>query len=131
MQHGLNRARIAFCVALGVMATALAPAVTQEKADNQIAVLAGEWKVAFPKYCVRVYNIETNGMVSHTSADGKFWKGQITRKDGMLVLYFEGGTAIERLTLGVDGRLFSEYWNPKADFPNKDAHNIGIGVRQK
>jgi hypothetical protein len=131
MQHGLIRAGIVVCIAIGVMATALAPAHTQEKTDNQIAVLAGEWKVTFPNDYVRVYKIETDGKVSHTSADSKSWKGQITRKDGMLVLYFEGGTAIERLTLGVDGRLFSEYWDPKADFPDKSAHLIGVGIRQK
>jgi hypothetical protein len=107
------------------------PAHAREKKDNQIAVLAGEWKVTFPRDYVRVYNIETDGTVSHTSADGKPWRGKITRKDGMMVLYFEGGSAIERLRLGVDGRLFAEYWDPKADFPDKDAHLIGIGVRQK
>jgi hypothetical protein len=113
------------------MATALASARAEEKTDNQIAVLAGEWKVTFRKDYVRVYTIETDGKVAHTSGDGKLWKGQITRKDGTLLLYFDGGSAIERLTLGVDGRLFSEYWDPKADFPDKDAHLIGIGVRQK
>ena len=131
MQYGLTRAGIVLCVAIGVMATVPAPARTEGKIDNQIAVLAGEWKVTFPKDFVRVYNIETDGKVSHTSGDGKLWKGQITRKDGMLVLYFEGGSAIERLRLGVDGRLFCEYWDPKADFPDKPAHKIGIGVRQK
>jgi hypothetical protein len=98
---------------------------------QEMAVLAGEWKVTFPNDYVRVYTIELDGKVAHTSGDGKSWKGRITRKDGMLVLYFEGGSAIERLTLGVDGRLLSEYWDPKADFPDKNAHLIGIGVRQK
>jgi hypothetical protein len=114
-----------------VIAVAPALARPQEKIDNQIAVLAGEWKVTFPKDFIRVYTIETDGKVSHTSADGKLWKGQITRKDGMLLLYFEGGSAIERLTLGADGRLFSEYWDPKADFPDRTAHLVGIGARQK
>jgi hypothetical protein len=72
-----------------------------------------------------------SGRLSHAVADGKAWKGKITRKDGMLVLYFEERTPIERLTLGVDGRLSSEYWDPKEDFPTKDAHQIGIGVRQQ
>jgi hypothetical protein len=98
---------------------------------DQIAVLAGEWKVTFPRGFIRVYKIATDGKVSHTAADGKLWKGQVTRKDGMLVLSFEGGTAIERLRLGVDGRLLSEYWDPRRDFPAKSPHQIGIGVRQK
>jgi hypothetical protein len=101
---------------------------------DQIAVLAGEWKVTFPNNYIRVYKIGTDGKVSLLNGrrpDGKPWKGQVTRKDGMLVLNFEGGTAIERLRLGVDGRLFSEYWDPKADFPVKPPHKIGIGVRQK
>jgi hypothetical protein len=131
MRYGFIRTGILLGVTIGVMATALAPARTEEKTDNQIAVLAGEWKVTFPKDYVRIYKMETDGNVSHISADGKSWKGKVTRKDGMLVLYFEDGTAIERLTLGVDGRLFSEYWDPKEDFPSKDAHIIGIGVRQK
>jgi hypothetical protein len=131
MRFGLVRTGILLGVTIGVMATALAPARTEEKADNQIAVLAGEWKVTFPKDYVRVYTIETDGKVAHTSGDGKLWKGQITRKDGALLLAFDGGSAVERLTLGVDGRLFSEYWDPKADFPDKNAHLIGIGVRQK
>jgi hypothetical protein len=132
MRYELTRAGIILSVAIGVMAMALAPARTQEKTDNQIAVLAGEWRVTFPKDNVRVYTIGTDGRVSFIGAgDGRSWKGQITRKDTMLVLYFEGGSAIERLTLGVDGRLFSEYWDPKADFPDKNAHVIGIGVRQK
>jgi hypothetical protein len=113
------------------MATALSPAHAQDKTDNQIAVLAGEWKVTFPNEFVRVYAIDRDGKVAHSSADGKSWKGQITRKDGTLMLFFDGGSAIERLTLGVDGRLFSEYWDPKADFPDKNAHLIGIGIRQK
>jgi hypothetical protein len=131
MRNGLPRAGIVLGVAVCVMAIVLAPARTQEKTDNQIAVLAGEWKVTFSKDYVRVYTIETDGKVAHTNGDGQLWKGQITRKDGMLLLAFEGGSAIERLTLGVDGRLFSEYWDPKADFPDKNAHLIGIGVRQK
>ena len=40
-------------------------------------------------------------------------------------------TLLERLTPGTDGRLFSEYWEPKADFPEKNAHMIGVGSRQK
>jgi hypothetical protein len=131
MRHRFSQVGSILCIAVGPVATLLAPAYPQEKTDNQIAVLAGEWKVTFPKDYVRVYKIETDGKVAHTSADGKSWKGKITRKDGLLVLYFEEGTAIERLTLGVDGRLFSEYWDPKEDFPAKDAHQIGIGVRQK
>jgi hypothetical protein len=124
-------AMAALIVTIGVMATTLASAHAQDKTDNQIAVLAGEWKVTFPNDFVRVYTIERDGKVAHTGADGKEWKGQITRKDDMLQLSFDGGSAIERLTLGVDGRLFSEYWDPKADFPDKNAHKIGIGVRQK
>jgi hypothetical protein len=130
MRSRLIRTGILLGVNIGVMATVLAPARAQET-DNQIAVLAGEWKVTFPKDYVRVYTIETEGKVAHTSGDGKLWKGQITRKDGTLVLAFDGGNAIERLTLGVDGRLFSEYWDPRAEFPDKNAHLIGIGVRQR
>ena len=38
---------------------------------------------------------------------------------------------LERLTLGTDGRLFIEHYDPKEDFPDKKAAHIGIGTRQK
>src|SRR5271165_5377584 len=76
---------------------ALAPADAQEKVDNQIAVLAGEWKITYTHDAVRVYSIERDGKVSFT--EGKL-NGQINRKDGMLLLTFEGDNKLERLTLG-------------------------------
>jgi hypothetical protein len=41
----------------------------KEKPDNQIAVLASEWKVTFPKDFFRVYKIETDRKVSHTMGE--------------------------------------------------------------
>ncbi|HEX5270813.1 MAG TPA: hypothetical protein VFW33_10015 [Gemmataceae bacterium] len=58
-------------------------------------------------------------------------KGQIKRKGLALLLEFEGDDRLERLTLGTDGRLFVEHYNPKGDFPDGKAKHIGIGVRQK
>jgi len=100
----------------------------QEKGDTQIAVLAGEWKITYTNDAVRVYVIDTGGKVSF---DEEKLKGQIKRKGAALLLEFEGDDRLERLTLGTDGRLFVEHYNPKGDFPDKKPAHIGIGVRQK
>ena len=49
----------------------------------------------------------------------------------MLLLTFEGDDKLEWLTLGTDGRLFVEHYDPKGNFPEKKATHIGIGVREK
>lgn len=49
----------------------------------------------------------------------------------MLLLTFEGDDKLERLTLGADGRLFVEHYDPKANFPEQKASHIGIGSREK
>jgi hypothetical protein len=62
---------------------------------------------------------------------GEKRKGQIKRKDGLLLLTFGGDKKLERLTLGTDGRLFIEHYDPGYGFPEKKANDIGIGVREK
>jgi hypothetical protein len=113
-----------------VLAVALAAGdrPADDKEDNQIAVLAGEWKVAYTNDAVRVYAIEKDGKVSF---DEEKLKGRIKRSGGVLLLAFEGDDKLERLTLGVDGRLFVEHYDPKANYPDKKASWIGIGTRQK
>ena len=59
------------------------------------------------------------------------FRGSRTRKDGALLLVFEGDGKLERLTLGSDGRLFVEHYGNADDYPAKKAKLIGIGVRQK
>lgn len=121
----------AFAVAILGVAAFLTPGVPgrgQDPADTQIAVLAGEWKVTYTHDAVREYKIDKDGWV--TFEEEKL-KGQIKRKGPALLLEFEGDDRLERLTLGTDGRLFVEHYNPKGDFPDGKAKHIGIGVRQK
>ncbi len=106
------------------------PALAQEKGDTGIGVLAGQWKIDYTHGLDRTYVIEKDGKVSGTAGEEKL-KGQITRKDGMLLLTFEDDGKLERLTLGTDGRLFVEHYDPKENFPEKKANLMGIGIRQK
>jgi len=115
-------------VTVSVGVAGLPPGRAEDKVDTQISVLAGEWKITYTNDAVRVYTIETSGKVSF--AEEKL-QGQIKRKDGALLLTFEGDNRLERLTLGTDGRLFVEHYDPKDDFPDKKAAHIGIGTRQK
>jgi hypothetical protein len=97
------------------------------RTDTPIAVLAGEWKITYSHDAVRVYTIEKDGKVTF---DEEKLKGQIRRKDGILLLEFEGDNKLERLTLGGDGRLFVEHFDPKANWPDGKPL-IGIGTRQQ
>ncbi len=117
-------------VALTVGLAAWPSARADEKGDTQIGVLAGEWKVEYTHGAVRNYAIEKDGKVAGTADDEKL-TGQISRKEGILFLIFEGDGKLERLTLGSDGRLFVEHYNPKENYPDGKASHIGIGVRQK
>jgi hypothetical protein len=129
----MNRLGVALVLAclLCVLAViASAPAVAQQKGDTGIGVLAGEWKIEYTHGPVRTYVVEKTGKVSGTADDEKL-KGQITRKDGVLLLIMEGDGKLERLTLGTDGRLFVEHYGNKDDYPAKNATHIGIGVRQQ
>jgi tetratricopeptide (TPR) repeat protein/tRNA A-37 threonylcarbamoyl transferase component Bud32 len=97
-------------------------------ANDPIAAVAGEWKVTYTHDVVREYKIDKDGRVTFEEVK---LKGQIKRKGPALLLEFAGDDRLERLTLGADGRLFVEHYNPKGDFPDGQAKHIGIGVRQK
>jgi hypothetical protein len=125
--------RVAFaitCFLFAVGIVACTSALAQEKGDTGIGVLAGEWKIDYTNDAVRTYIVEQDGKVAGTADEEKL-KGQIKRKNGMLLLTFEGDGKVERLTLGTDGRLFIEHYDPKENFPEKKATWIGIGIRQK
>lgn len=112
----------------GAVAVGLAPG--QVKGDAGISVLAGEWKIDYTHGAVRTYVVETDGKVTGTADEEKL-KGQITRENGVLLLVMGDDGKLERLTLGVDGRLFVEHYGTKADYPEQKASHIGIGTRQK
>jgi hypothetical protein len=106
------------------------PVADAEEEDTQITVLAGEWKVTYTHDAVRVYAIGKDGKLSGTADDVKL-TGQITRKGAALLLTFNEEDKLERLTLGADGRLFVEHYDPKGNFPDKKPTHMGIGIRQK
>jgi hypothetical protein len=118
------------CFLCGLLLAASGPSVAQEKNDTGIGVLAGEWKIEYTHGAVRTYVIETDGKVTGTADEEKL-KGQISRKDGVLLLIMAGDGKLERLTLGTDGRLFVEHYGNKDDYPEKKATHIGVGIRQK
>jgi hypothetical protein len=118
------------CLLSALGGVAAVPVTAQEKRDTGISVLAGEWQIDYTYGAVRTYVVEPDGKVSGTAEEEKL-KGRITRKDGTLILIMEGDGKLERLTLGTDGRLFVEHYGNAADYPEKRATHIGIGVRQK
>jgi hypothetical protein len=120
-------------LALMALVTGLAVCASvraEEKTDTQIGVLAGEWQIDYTHDAVRTYVVEKDGQVAGTAGEEKL-KGRITRKDGVLLLIFDGDGKLERLTLGSDGRLFVEHYGNADDYPAKKAKLIGVGVRQK
>ena len=129
----MDQFRVAAVVGLtlcGLGAVAVIPSYGREGGDTGIGVLAGEWRITYTNDAVRNYVVETDGKVAATADEEKL-KGQIARKDGVLLLTFEGDGKLERLTLGSDGRLFVEHYNPKENYPDGKASCLGIGVRQK
>lgn len=101
----------------------------QDGSEGKIAALEGRWRITYTNDATRTYVIEKNGDLSFIDED---LKGKIEFKDGILQLTFPADERpiMERLTLGTDGRLFVEHYNPKADYPKKKPKFIGIGVRK-
>ncbi len=102
----------------------------------EIRDLAGEWKITYGHGSVRVYIFDEDGKMRGNLEDSKWISsykltGQIERRDGMLLLTFNEEDKLERLTLGSDGRLKVEHFDPKADFPAKQPRVAGIGIRRK
>lgn len=90
--------------------------------------LAGQWRITyFPNKATRTYTIERNGRVYFRESSAR---SQIDKTDqGFLLRFDSEPKKLERLTLGNDGRLFVEHFNPANGFPNAP-DQIGIGVRQ-
>lgn len=129
----MNTRQIAFALLLttfGPWGAFTTPGSTpaQESADKDIADLAGDWEITFLGGNVRHYSIDKQGNV--TFAEEKR-KGRVKRKSEALLLPFEGDSKLERLTMGVDGRLFVEHFDRPEDLVEKMANLIGIGIRLK
>jgi hypothetical protein len=91
---------------------------------DQSPVPAGTWTVKYhPNQAVRVYLVSADGEVSFPDGTSK---AKLTVKDREILLDFSDGK-IERWTLGRDGRLFVEHFNPKSNFPDTP-DQIGVGT---
>lgn len=115
-------------VAFVMIGSALALAAAQEPTDKQVAEMEGDWEVTYTNTSVRFYSIDKDGVVKFPEEG---LKGQIRRKAEALLLGFEGDGKIERLTMGMDGRLFIEHFTEQAGLIEAKATIMGIGIRQK
>jgi hypothetical protein len=89
--------------------------------------LEGVWSITYTNNTARVYVIDDAGNVTFqaTGARGRLRE----QPDDTFLLEFNGDGKLERLTLGSDGRLFVEHYDPGAAFPGQAPTQIGIGVR--
>lgn len=87
-------------------------------------VPTGTWVVTYhPNGAVRTYAVAADGEVTLTEFGTK---GKLVEKDREILLDLADGK-LERWTLGRDGRLFVEHFNPKASYPDGRPDQIGIG----
>ncbi len=93
-----------------------------------MAGLVGDWQVTYTNGSVRHYTVDRQGFVVFEQEKRK---GRAVRKSEATLLYFSGDTRVERLTLGIDGRLFIEHFSQQADLIGKFPEIMGIGIRQK
>jgi hypothetical protein len=101
------------------------PAAPGAKDKNPIP--PGTWTVTYhPNRAVRVYSVTAEGDVSFAEFGGK---AKLAVKDREVILDLSDGK-LERWTLGHDGRLFVEHFNPKSSFPDDTPDQIGIGTRK-
>ncbi len=125
---------IIFVASLGCNRKVETPPPTRAEEPSQstqkqtVDALAGAWKITYTNDYVRDYTTEANGRVAFP---GEGRQGEITSKDGVLLLVFEGDDRLETLRLDTNGRLLIEHYNPKADFPSKKPAVSGMGIRQK
>jgi len=111
------------CVLVLLTAAVVSPAAPAIKDKNPIP--AGTWTVTYhPNRAVRVYTVTAEGDVSFAESGTK---GKLAVKDREVILDFADGK-LERWTLGHDGRLFVEHFNPKSSYPDNPPDQIGIGV---
>lgn len=113
------------CLLVLLAIAEMLPAAPALKDRNPIP--AGTWTVTYhPNRAVRVYTASAEGEVSFAESGTK---GKLAVKDRDILLDLSDGK-LERWTLGRDGRLFVEHFNPKATYPAGPPDQIGIGVRK-
>ena len=119
----MTTGRTAAAALVALVLAPLAPAAPGAKDKNPIP--PGVWTVTYhPNRAVRVYTVSADGDVSFSESTTK---AKLTVKDRQVTLEFDDGK-LERWTLGHDGRLFVEHFNPKSSFPDNPPDQIGIGT---
>jgi hypothetical protein len=73
-----------------------------------------------------VYAVGADGEVTFADTGAK---ASLVEKDKEVLLDFKDGK-LERWTLGKDGRLFVEHFNPRDSYPAGPPDQIGVGVRK-
>jgi hypothetical protein len=111
------------CLLVLFAVTIVSPAAPALKDKNPIP--PGVWTVTYhPNRAVRVYTVTADGEVTLAEFGGK---AKLSVKDREIILDLSDGK-LERWTLGHDGRLFVEHFNPRANYPDSQPDQIGIGV---
>ncbi|MHC5539682.1 hypothetical protein ACYOEI_15805 [Singulisphaera rosea] len=126
--HVMTFVLIGSILAIAIGGRSTSPATAQELADKQLAEMEGEWEITYTNAAVRTYRIDKDGVVRF-SEEGL--KGRIQRKSEALILGFEEDERVERLTMGMDGRLFIEHFAEEVELVETKATIMGIGIRQK
>jgi hypothetical protein len=119
---------VAFIVLVGLLCASMTTQAQGSRGSVKKTLnnLAGTWEITYhPNKTVRTYTITKRGEVYFAEEDRR---GQITAGSAGLLLDFGTDQKLERLTLGTDGRLFVEHYNPSTLFPD-DPDQIGIGRR--
>ncbi len=87
-------------------------------------VAAGAWVVRYhPNGAARVYIVSADGEVAFPDGGSK---AKLKLKDKEILVDFADGK-LERWTVGRDGRLFVEHFNPRSNYPDTP-DQIGIGI---
>jgi hypothetical protein len=112
--------------AVALVAIVLAPSIPAAPAlKDKSPIPAGTWTVTYhPNRAVRVYTVSADGEVSFSEFGSK---AKAAVKEREVIINFGDGK-LERWTLGKDGRLFVEHFNPRDSYPNGPPDQIGIGV---
>jgi hypothetical protein len=119
----MTAGRFAAVALVALVFVPFVPAAPGAKDKNPIP--PGVWTVTYhPNRAVRAYTVTADGDVSFSESTTK---AKLTVKDREVTLDFDDGK-LERWTVGHDGRLFVEHFNPRANYPDGQPDQIGIGV---
>jgi hypothetical protein len=109
------------------LATAVvaAPVPAAPALKDRSPVPAGTWTVTYhPNRAVRVYAVAADGGVTFAETPAK---AKLADNGKEILLDFKDGK-LERWTIGKDGRLFVEHFNPRDSYPAGPPDQIGVGV---